>query len=468
MSSRAALAYIDSKTILTISRTMPQQLSILVVDDEMNIRKTLTVFVESRGHRAKAVSSARSALEEADLMRFDLALVDLRLGTDSGLDLVPALMQSCPWLKIVVITAYASIDTAVEAMKRGAADYISKPFTPGQLELVIQRIATLCEMEKRIASLQDALDNLHPDASLVSRDAAMQRTLELAKQVASSEAVVMLRGQSGTGKTVLARSIHRMSSRAQKPFGVISCPSLSHELLESELFGHVKGAFTGALKDNPGRVAACEGGTLFLDEIGDMPLAIQPKLLRFIQDREYERVGDQITRKADVRLIAASNADLEEAVAEGRFREDLYYRLNVVQIDLPALSERSCDIEPLAESVLAFFNAQNHKTIRGFTKEVLCMFREYPWPGNIRELRNVIERAVILCNTGMIGIDLLPESMASKKTPVRIGDPVSLETIEEQHIRRILAETSSLQEAAGILGIDQATLWRKRKQLGIQ
>jgi NtrC-family two-component system response regulator AlgB len=259
-----------------------------------------------------------------------------------------------------------------------------------------------------------------------------------------------------------------MSSRANKPFGVISCPSLSRELLESELFGHVKGAFTGAFKDNPGRVAACEGGTLFLDEIGDMPLAIQPKLLRFIQEREYERVGDQNTRKADVRIIAASNIDLEEAVREGRFREDLYYRLNVVQIDMPSLADRPTDIELLAENTLAFFNSENNKTIHGFTDEVLCIFREYPWPGNIRELRNVIERAVILCNSDMIGMELLPEPMAAKKTPLRLGDPVSLETIEEQHIRRILAETSSLQEAADILGIDQATLWRKRKLLGIR
>lgn len=443
-------------------------LNILIVDDEINIRKTLTVFMESRGHRVKTAGSFRSAMEEADLTRFDLALVDLRLGTESGLDLIPAMASACPWMKIVVITAYASIDTAVEAMKRGASDYITKPFTPAQLELITEHIAALCEMEKRIATRQNNQEDLHPEISIVSRDPAMQRTIELSRQVASSEAVVMLRGQSGTGKTLLARSIHQMSSRAKKPFGVISCPTLSRELLESELFGHVKGSFTGAIKDNPGRVAACEGGTLFLDEIGDMPLAIQPKLLRFIQEREYERVGDHCTRKADVRIIAASNINLENAVREGLFREDLYYRLNVVQIDMPSLAERPNDIVPLAESMLALFDSENRKAIAGFTDEVLSVFRQYPWPGNIRELRNVIERAVILCNSDMIGIELLPESMVTKKTPLRLGDPVSLETIEEQHIRRILAETSSLQDAATVLGIDQATLWRKRKQLGIR
>jgi NtrC-family two-component system response regulator AlgB len=443
-------------------------LDILIVDDEINIRKTLTVFMESRGHRVKTASSSRGAIEVAELTRFDLALVDLRLGTDSGLELIPAMNNACPWMKIVVMTAYASIDTAVDAMKRGASDYITKPFPPGQLELITEQIASQCEMEKRIAASLDAPDDLHPERCIVSRDPAMQRIIDLSRQVAPSEAVVMLRGRSGTGKTLLARTIHLMSSRAQKPFGVISCPSLSQELLESELFGHVKGAFTGAYKDNPGRVAACAGGTLFLDEIGDMPLAIQPKLLRFIQEREYERVGDQCTRKADVRIIAASNLDLEMAVKAGRFREDLYYRLNVVQIDIPSLAERPNDIEPLAESMLAFFNSENQKAIHGFTDEARCMLRQYSWPGNIRELRNVIERAVILCNADMIGIELLPETIGSKKTPLRLGDPVSLETIEEQHIRRILAETSSLQDAAAILGIDQATLWRKRKQLGIR
>jgi NtrC-family two-component system response regulator AlgB len=442
-------------------------MNVLVVDDENNIRKTLTVFFESRNHSVTAVSNVRDAMTEASLQVFDLAFVDLRLGTDSGLDLIPSLLGSCPWLKIVVITAYASVDTAVEAMKRGAADYLAKPFKPGQLELILERLAAFRGLEQRINALQDDLNRNHPEFFLTSRNPSMQRVIELARQVSASEAVVLLRGPSGTGKTVLARLIHRWSRRSDKPFGVISCPSLSPELLESELFGHVKGAFTGALRDNPGRVAACEGGTLFLDEIGDLPLSIQPKLLRFIQEREYERVGDQRTQNADVRLIAATNSDLEKAVASGKFREDLYYRLNVFQIDLPALAERPEDISSLAGGMLTFFNAQNHKAIQSFSEDVLHIFRDYAWPGNIRELRNVVERAVILCNTGTIGIELLPDTMVSKQPQFKIGDRVALDLIEEQHIRRVLASSSSLQEAADILGIDQATLWRKRKQFGM-
>jgi two-component system, NtrC family, response regulator AlgB len=311
------------------------------------------------------------------------------------------------------------------------------------------------------------LEQLHPEVSFTSQHPGMLRAMELARQVAASEAVVLLRGPSGTGKTVLARAIHGWSHRADKPFGTISCPTLSPDLLESELFGHMKGAFTGALRDNPGRVAACEGGTLFLDEIGDLPLALQPKLLRFLQDRDYERVGDHRTRKADVRIITATNTDLDKAVREGRFREDLYYRLNVIQIDLPPLADRPDDVEILAKNMLEFFAAQNHKVLKGFSDPAIKALREYSWPGNIRELRNAVERAAILCATDTVQIEHLPASVAPHTPPLQLGDHVSLKTIEENHIRRVVASTKTLQEAAIILGIDQATLWHKRKQYGI-
>jgi NtrC-family two-component system response regulator AlgB len=444
-----------------------QNLNVLIVDDEANIRKTLAVCLESRGHRVIAVSNGKDARAETERQVFDLAFVDLRLGTENGLDLIPPILGACPWIKIVVITAYASIDTAVEAMRRGATDYIPKPFTPEQVQLVTDRVAMVRGMEQRIAILKEDLERLHPEVSFTSQHPGMLRAMELARQVAVSEAVVLLRGPSGTGKTVLARAIHGWSHRADKPFGTISCPTLNPDLLESELFGHVKGAFTGALRDNPGRVAACEGGTLFLDEIGDLPLALQPKLLRFLQDRDYERVGDHRTRKADVRIITATNTDLDEAVREGRFREDLYYRLNVIQIDLPPLADRPDDVEILAKNMLEFFAAQNHKILKGFSDQVIKALREYSWPGNIRELRNAVERAAILCPTDTIQIEHLPASVAPHTPPLQLGDHVSLKTIEEDHIRRVLASTKTLQEAANILGIDQATLWHKRKQYGI-
>jgi NtrC-family two-component system response regulator AlgB len=446
---------------------MAANLSILIVDDEPNIRKTLTMALEADANRVVAVSNLKDALAEAARRFFDMALVDLRLGTESGMELIPALRTACPWMKVVVITAYVSIDTAVEAMRRGAFDYLPKPFTPDQLLLLIRKITEVRTLEQRVAALQDALNEAAPEADLTSRSPVMQKTLAMAQRVADSDATLLIRGESGTGKTMLARAIHSWSRRSAKNFGVVSCPSLSLELLESELFGHVKGAFTGALRDHLGRIAACEGGTLFLDEIGDLPLPLQAKLLRVLQEKEYERVGEVETRKADVRIIVATSVDLAEAVKVGRFREDLFYRLNVVEIIIPPLRERQEDILPLAERFLVFFARQNHRGLLGFTAAARAALQHYHWPGNVRELRNVLERAVLLSTGETIGVENMPIHLAPMPTEPKVGDLVSLESIEENHIRQVLAATKSLEEAARVLGMDPVTLWRRRKKYGV-
>ena len=442
-------------------------LNILVIDDEANIRKTLALWLKSHGRQVCQAGDVQAALAESRARMFEMAFLDLRLGADNGLELIPKLLADSPWMKIVVMTAYSSIDTAVQAMRLGAFDYIAKPFNPEQIELVVGRVEAMLAMQNRIDCLKADLQSLHPEAVFSSANPKMQRTLEMARQVADSEAVVLLRGESGTGKTMLARAIHNWSRRAEFPLGIISCPTLTPELLSSELFGHMKGAFTGAVRDSAGRVAACDHGTLFLDEIGDLPPAIQPQLLRFIQDHEYERVGGTETLRADVRIIAATNMDLEEAVRQKKFREDLFYRLNVFQLEIPPLRERPEDIETLALDMLLFFAKSNHKVLNGFSPEAMAAMRSYGWPGNLRELRNSVERGAILDTGETVELAHLPEALKQESGPLSFRENLTLEEVEERYIRHVVATAPSLQQAAEILGIDQATLWRKRKAYGI-
>ena len=445
---------------------------ILIVDDEPNIRRTLRVALEAMGHTVEEADGGPQALALAGRQPFDVALIDLRLGGESGLDLLASLLGQWPRLAVVIITAHSSVDTAVEAMRRGAFDYLSKPFTPAQVRAVLERVARVRGLSDRVADLEERVRAEVPEADLEGRDPEVRRILDLARKVAPTDAALLIRGENGTGKGVLAHALHAWSRRSGGPFVTVSCPSLSPELLESDLFGHVRGAFTGAVRDAAGKVAAAEGGTLFLDEVGDLPPSLQPKLLRFLQERRYERVGEAKTRAADVRLVAATNSDLEAAVTSGTFREDLLYRINVVELTLPPLRRRS-DILDLAGHLLRFFSRQTGRRLTGFTPEAGEALARHSWPGNLRELRNAIERAAIFADGPEIGLADLPERIASARvetsptTPVEIGGPVSLEQLESEHIRRVLIAAPSREEAARVLGIDPSTLYRKRKQFGL-
>ena len=437
---------------------------ILIVDDEKNIRRSLTLALEAEEHEVNTASSGATALAELKAAPFDAVLLDLKLSQESGLDVLEEILRLSPQAAVVMVTAYASVETAVEAMRRGAFDYLPKPCTPEQVRQVLARIEKTRKLERRVAELESRLGSEAPEADLTSQSPSMQKVLDVAFRAADSDATVLLLGESGTGKSVLARAIHQRSPRRNGAFVTVSCPSLSRELLESDLFGHVKGAFTGAHTDTLGKVAAADGGTLFLDEIGELPMEIQAKLLRLLQEREYERVGETKPRRANVRVISATNRDLGQAVPSGKFREDLFYRLNVISLRLPALRERVNDIEKLAQSHLAFLAAHAGKNVHGFSPAALDAMRHYPWPGNLREMRNVIERAVILCRGELIDVEDLADTLAPS-CDFRLGGKFALEEIEAEHIRRVLAGTRTLDEAAEILGIDPATLYRKRKKI---
>ena len=441
---------------------------VLIVDDEPSIRKTTGLAVEAMGHESTGVPNGLRALKEIETEPFDACFLDLKLGTEDGLAVLEKLLKAQPALPVVMFTAYANISTAVEAMRRGAFDFIPKPFTPEQIRQVLDKVGRNRRLEKRVEQLESQINEESPPLDLTSEEVAMQRTLAIAFKAAETSASILVLGPSGTGKSVLAREIHRRGAQKDNAFVTVNCPSLSKELLESELFGHVKGSFTGAVSDTMGKVAAADGGTLFLDEIGEMPLEIQPKLLRLLQEREYERVGETRVRRANVRVIAATNRNLAEEVKAGRFREDLYYRLNVITLTLSGLRDRPADFSRIAESYLEFFAQRIGKKIRGFAPDVSDAFGRYTWPGNLRELRNVIERAVILAGGEMIGLEDLPEEFAvAADARVVVGGRVTIEELEAEHIRRVLALSATLDDAAKTLGIDPATLYRKRQKLGL-
>ncbi len=384
--------------------------SVLIVDDDRKIRLTLSIFLERRGYRVRDVASVKAALTTLREFRADIVLSDLRMEGEGGIELLAAVKADYPSLPVIIMTAYASVEKAVEAIKRGAADFIVKPFAPAEIEQILSRAIHIRSLEVENHNLRVALDQ----EDMLTRSESFRRTLSMAERFARSEATVLVLGESGTGKSLIARRIHAASSRSKGPFVEVNCASLSPNLLESELFGHCKGAFTGAIKDKVGRLEAADGGTLFLDEVSELPAEGQAKLLRFLQDKVFERVGELKTRAVDTRVIAATNRDLRDLVAGEGFREDLYYRLNVAEILMPPLRSRPEDIPILVERFVAQAAARNGlSSIPDMENEVKTYLARYNWPGNVRELQNVIERCVILAGPGRISVEHLPDRLST-------------------------------------------------------
>lgn len=437
---------------------------ILAIDDDPRLLQNFALALESDGYRVETAETLADGLRLAATRPFHVCLLDHNIGYDSGIEALPRLRELAPLMRIIMVTGNAAVDDAVKAIALGASDYLVKPCSPDQLRISVAR-----QVDTR--RILDRLESFEREAGtgvreLVSKNKAMQAAIDMALQVARTDANLLLLGESGTGKGVIAKAVHRASPRAAGALVTINCPSLSAELMESELFGHSKGSFTGAVQNTVGRVTHADGGTVFLDEVGDFPLALQPKLLRFIQDKEYERVGDPVTRKADARIVAATNRDLDAMVKEGQFRLDLLYRLNVITITLPPLRERHEDLADLANGFVNRYAADYSLPARRLSLTALSQLRAYAWPGNVRELQNMMERAVILCRGEEIGPDLLALS-ASARHDAQPGMAISLDELEHLHIERVLASSESLDAAARTLGIDASTLYRKRKLFGL-
>jgi len=437
--------------------------NVLIVDDEKNIRAHLATWVEGLGHRVECAADGAAALAALERTGFDVVLSDIRMPGMSGLELLREVRRRQPAALCVLMTAYATVPGAVEAMREGAYDYLVKPFDLDEVSLLLERVLEVGRLRRENEELRRAVEQ---PALLESSSPAMRRILETARQAADSDATILLGGESGTGKNVLAAAIHAWSPRREGPLAVVSCAALSEHLLESELFGHVKGAFTGAWKDHVGRLESASGGTVFLDEVGELPLDLQAKLLRFLDERRFERVGAAETRQADVRIVAATNRDLRAEVAGGRFRQDLFYRLDVIEMRLPALRERREDLPALIEHLLRQLGARHRRPGVALEPAARAALLSHDWPGNVRELVNALERALVLASGPTLRAEDLPDHVLAPPAAAA-PPPSSLDELEREHVQRVMAESATLEEAAARLGINPTTLWRKRKRWGL-
>jgi two-component system, NtrC family, response regulator HydG len=455
---------------------------ILVVDDQPNMRATTALMLQHAGHVVEQAGGGQQALEAVKLRPVDVVITDLRMSPMSGLELVEKLKDVTPSTQVLVMTAYGSVESAVTAMRLGAVDYIPKPFTEEELLLKVERAMEHRWLLSEMKALSDELRERYDIANIVGRSSSLKELLARVIKVATTESNVLITGESGTGKELIARAIHTISRRSRRPFVPVNCAAINEQLLESELFGHAKGAFTGAVSARRGLFEEADGGTFFFDEIAETSVQFQAKLLRAIQEHEIRRVGENVPLRVDVRVLAATNVDLRQAIEERRFREDLYYRLNVVALRVPPLRERLSDVPLLVQHFLDRFNKRNG-TRRTISAEAISKLTAYDFPGNVRELQNLVEQAAALAEADLLGPDDFvlagqpgPHGSAGERVTVvdlaENGKPLSLAEIvaraEERAIRVAIDRNEGrLEAAARSLGISHTTLWRKMRRLGI-
>lgn len=441
-----------------------KQTQILIVEDDVKMRTALREIMFKEGYSVETVGTGEAALAKIGTTNYDLVITDLKLPGIDGMDILKAIRKSRPEISTVMITAYATVDTAVEAMKEGAEDYIAKPFNLDEIRIIVKKVLERKALVDDNKLLRSQLKKKYSYENVVGNSEGMIDVYKTIDRVKDSKATVLILGETGTGKELVARAIHYNSIRSEKPFLPVNCGALAESLLESELFGYVKGAFTGAARDKQGVFEVADGGTVFLDEIGDISARLQQVLLRVLENGEIQPVGATTRKKVDVRIVAATNKNLEEMIKTGSYREDLYYRLNVITLRLPPLRERREDIATLAGHFLRKYCANNEKAITGLSKEVLRLLEQYAWPGNVRELENLIERATLLETTSEITRESLPEHIRTATDKGLLSNDEDLQTLEEMgraYIIKVLGKVNGNKvRASEILGINRTSLWR--------